>query len=78
MHFLNNNCGIAVDTLSTLGHSSPHPFSSVVRDWGPESYRLSSPFSLPRLRLGSGVVIPNRWGGVGIYPYPSFATAIAN
>jgi hypothetical protein len=39
---------------------------------------LSSPFSLPRLRLGSGVVTPNRWGGVGIYPYPSFATAIAN
>jgi hypothetical protein len=39
---------------------------------------LSSPFSLPRLRLGSGVVIPNCWGGVGIYPYPSFATAITN
>ena len=31
--------GIAVDTLSTLGQSSPHPFSSVVRDWGPESYK---------------------------------------
>jgi hypothetical protein len=29
------------------------------------------PFLLPRLRLGSGAIIPNPWGGVGIYPYPS-------